>query len=134
MLMRDPSTPATPTIALLVLALAAWPSLAATPKQEAKKTKTAYGAIAWHRDSGSFGYAYDFATARAAGIEALKQCGHPRCEVTLALRNECGAIAQGTQGAKGFAARKGLTQAEAQSKALSACGANCKPVAWACTR
>ena len=132
------ATPYIPTIACLLLTLAAWPGLAASPKQEAKKTKTAYGAIAWHRDSGSYGYSYDLATARAAGIEALRQCGHPRCEVTLALRNECGAIAEGAAaskaGSKVFAARKGLTQAEAESKALSACGPNCRPVAWACTR
>lgn len=103
----------------------------AASKSAAQKKKTAYGAIAWHRDSGSLGYSYDFATARAAGVEALKHCAHPQCEVILAIRNECGAIADGKQG---YAARRGYTEAEARTRALNACGPNCRPVAWACTR
>jgi serine/threonine-protein kinase len=106
-------------------------SLAASSKAAAAKKKTAYGAIAWHRGSSSVGYSYDFPTARQAGVEALKQCGHPQCEVVLPLHNECGALASGN---KGFAARKGYTEAEAQTKAVSACGPDCRAVAWACTK
>ena len=103
---------------------------AAAPKGEAKK-KSFYGAIAWHRASGSVGYSYDFATARLAGTEALRQCGHPQCEVTLSLHNECGALSASP---KTFAARRGFTEAEARAKAASACGPDCRPVAWACTK
>ena len=113
-----------------LLAVASTANMAATPKSAAAK-KSAYGAIAWHRSSGSVGYSYDFSSARQAGVEALRQCAHPRCEVAIAIHDECAAVADGP---KGFAARKGLTETEAQTKALNACGAGCKPVAWACTR
>lgn len=127
-------SPEPPLLGLLlgVLALtAAGFAAAATSKEAASKKKNAYGAIAWHRESGSVGYSHDYATARLAGTEALRQCGHPRCEVVLALHNECGALASN---AKGFAARRGYTEAEARSKAANACGADCQPQAWACTR
>ena len=107
-------------------------ALAATPKAKpGAAKKNAYGAIAWHRASGGLGYSYDFGTARQAAVEALRQCGNDRCEVVIAIHNECGAVADGP---KSFAAKKGATQNEAQTKALNACGAACKPVAWACTR
>jgi hypothetical protein len=115
-------------VGILVL-LMATSALAASSK--ATKKKSAYGAIAWHRESGSVGYSYDYTSARLAGTEALRQCGHPKCEVVLPLHNECGALASS---AKGFAARRGHTQAEAQTKAANACGTDCRPVAWACTR
>ncbi len=99
--------------------------------ESAKKGKVTHGAIAWHRESGSYGYSHDFANARDAAITALNECANQRCEVVLTLSSECGAIADGP---KGFKAQKGYTRAEAETKALKACGAGCKPVAWACTR
>ena len=94
--------------------------------ETAKKGKTTQGAIAWHRETGSVGYSHDFAAAREAAVNALGQCAHPNCEVALALRSECGAIADGP---KGFKVQKGNTRAEAETKALKACGSGCKPVA-----
>lgn len=117
----------------LLAMLAASSAMAADSKSAASKKKSAYGAIAWHRDSNSVGYSYDYTTARLAGTEALRQCGHPKCEVVLALHNECGALVNDHRAGK-FAARRGYTEAEAQTKALSACGTGCQPVAWACTR
>lgn len=113
--------------------LAASSVVAAESKTAASKKKSAYGAIAWHRDSNSVGYSYDYATARLAGTEALRQCGHPNCEVVLALHNECGALVNDHRTRK-FAVQRGYTEAEAQTKAMNACGAGCQPVAWACTR
>ena len=107
------------------------PAEAASSKQAAAKKKGTYGAIAWHRESSSVGYSHDYGTARLAGIEALKQCGHPKCEVVLALHNECGAL---VSNARVFAARRGYTEDEARTKAVNACGGDCRPVAWACTR
>lgn len=106
-------------------------SAAAANSKEAKKKKTGHGAIAWHSGTGNVGYSHDFAEARAANVEALKQCAHDRCEVVLSLANECGAIASGP---RGHAAKKGNTKAEAETRALNACGKECRPVAWACTR
>lgn len=122
-----------PVLVGLLVMLATPPATAADSKTAASKKKSAYGAIAWHRDSNSIGYSYDHTTARLAGTEALRQCGHPKCEVVLALHNECGALVNDHRAGK-FAARRGYTEAEAQTKALSACGAGCQPVAWACTR
>ncbi len=116
--------------AALGLALGALDASAASTR-EAKKKKTAHGAIAWHSATSNLGYSHDFANARAANIEALRQCGHERCEVILSLANECGAIAKGPRGS---AAKKGNTRAEAETRALKACGKECRPVAWACTR
>lgn len=129
--MKRPHFPAFWVMTVLAWAHALPAADAASSKETAAKKKGGYGAIAWHRDSGSVGYSYDYASARLAGTEALRQCGHPRCEVVLALRNECGALASN---AKGYAARRGHTQDEAQTKAASACGSDCRPVAWACTR
>jgi len=107
--------------------------MAADSKAAASKKKSTYGAIAWHSDSSSVGYSYNHATARLAGTDALRQCGHPKCEVVLALHNECGALANDHR-AKKFTVRRGHTEAEAQTKAMNACGAGCQPVVWACTR
>jgi len=95
------------------------------------KAKPANGAIAYHRDSGSFGYAVDQPSSRAARIEALRQCGHPRCEVVLRFNGDCGAVANGP---KRHVASKGTTREEAETKALRACGQGCELVGWACTR
>ena len=121
------------SLAWLVLASpVSGPAFAAAAKGKADaKKKSFYGAIAWHRDSSSVGYSYDFATARLAGTEALRQCGHPQCEVALSLHNECGALSASP---KTFAARRGFTEAEARAKAASACGPGCHEVAWACTK
>ena len=88
------------------------------------------GAIAYHRESGGYGWSVE-GSARNTQVEALKQCGHPRCEVVAKLRNGCGAIANGP---KKFTVGKGATRQEAETKALKSCGAGCETVAWACTR
>lgn len=90
-----------------------------------------HGAIAFHRDSSSFGYAVEQRTARAAQVEALRQCRHERCEVVARLRNNCGAVANGP---KRFAVGRGAARQEAETKALKGCGAGCDIVVWACTR
>lgn len=118
--------------ALALASLLACPAASAsTPAKSAAKKKNAYGAIAWHRPTNSVGYAYDYATARLAGAEALRQCGHSECEVVLSLYNECGALAAGP---KAYAARRGFTEAEAQTRTMNACGPGCRQLAWACTR
>ena len=119
-------------LALALSACLVWAAApASTPEKKAAKKKNAYGAIAWHRPSSNVGYAYDYANARQAGAEALRQCGHPNCEVVLSLYNECGALASN---ARTYAARRGFTEAEAQTRAMNACGTDCRQVAWACTR
>jgi hypothetical protein len=98
---------------------------------EKKPLKAYNGAIAYHRDSGSYGYAINRATARDAQVEALKQCAHERCEVVARLRNNCGSVANGS---RRFTVGTGATRQESETKALRACGPGCEVVTWACTR
>lgn len=95
-----------------------------------------YGAIAYHRESQSWGLSFDKARARDASVEALKQCGKKQCEVVHKFRNGCAALADGP---KTFAALSGATRDEAETKTLRRCaekngGKACTAIAWACTR
>jgi hypothetical protein len=115
-------------VALFAALICIAPQLVAA---ERKAARVYNGAIAYHRDSSSYGYAIDRNTAREAQIEALRQCRHPECEVVVRLRNNCGAVANGPQR---FFTGTGATREEAQTKAMRACGATCELAAWACTR
>ena len=121
------STLLTRIVFLAVLACLAQPALARIVVK-----KGVYGAIALQRETGQLGYAYNAVTSRAAKIEALNQCAHPKCEVVAAFSNACGALARGR--AKFFPAT-GATRQEAETKALRQCAANdCEVAAWACTK
>ena len=98
----------------------------------APSKKQSFGAIAYEPTRRAAGYSYDIRSARDAKVEALKQCGEPDCVVLVSFRNACGAVAHGP--GKPFAAT-GATRAEAETKALRACGNQaCEVVAWACTK
>ena len=119
----------TGALATLLLCLA----LQDVSAQTRPRTQAVYGAVAYERDSGAHGYAYDFSTERAASVAALRECGRRECEVLVAFRNGCGAVADGPV-PQPIAAR-GATSDEAESKALKACGdPACRIVAWACTK
>ena len=90
-----------------------------------------YGAIAYHAASNSTGYAVDRRNSRDARIEALRQCGHPACEIVARLRNDCGAVAKG---ARKVVSERGASRQEAETKALRRCGEACEIAVWACTR
>jgi hypothetical protein len=116
------------TVLVLVL-LSAISFAVGAAKQSA--TPNRFGAIAYHRDSQSWGIAYDKLRARDASVEALRQCGEQRCEVVHHFKNGCAALVDGPKVA---IAASGATRAEAETKALKRCGPACKPIAWACTR
>jgi hypothetical protein len=95
-----------------------------------------HGAIAQHRASGAWGVSYNFARQRDAAAEALRQCGDPKCEVVHRFRNGCAALADGPVRS---VAQSGTTRAEAEARAARRCaeanrGAECRLLAWACTR
>ena len=113
--------------ALLVAASAMPPGAFAASKSAAKAT----GALAYHRDSGSFGFAVNATDSRAARVGALNQCAHPKCEVVVTLSKDCGAVANGP---KKFVASRGATRQEAETRALRLCGERCAIVGWACPR
>jgi hypothetical protein len=125
------TTQALAAILLAPLVLEPHDALAASRPAGAKTVRIYNGAIAYHRASASYGYAVNLTTARAAQVEALKQCGDASCEVVARLRNDCGAVANGP---KRFTVGKGATRQEAETKALRACGAQCDIAVWACTR
>jgi hypothetical protein len=110
------------------LTLLGWPWWAVAA---AKKVPPSTGALAYHRDSGSFGYAVNAADSRSARVAALNQCGHPKCEVVVSLSKDCGAVANGP---KRFVASRGATRQEAETRALRQCGDGCQIVGWACPR
>ncbi len=112
-----------------VLALPAWHDADA---QTQRRIRAVYGAIAYHRESESFGYAYDHPSERAAELAAVQQCGRAECEVVVAFRNACAALADAP--ARRPATARGVTAAEAERNALRECGDGCRIVAWACTR
>ena len=93
--------------------------------------KGSYGAIAYEASTRSVGYVFDYPASRAAKIEALKQCGHEKCEVVVSFRSGCGALAL-REGR--FGAAEGATRPEAEATALRKCGKDCEITAWACTR
>ena len=90
-----------------------------------------FAAIAYHPNGGESGWATDRRTSRDAGAEALRQCGHPRCQVAITVRNACAALARGP---KQWKTSKGVTRADAESKSLTRCGSGCDIVAWTCTK
>lgn len=112
------------TFALAVIAPSA--GLAAGPK---KAPLT--GALAYHRESGSFGYSVNAKDSHTAKVTALKLCGHPKCEVVASLSKDCGAVANGPVK---FVASRGATRQEAETRALRLCGERCEIVGWACPR
>ena len=108
------------------------------PVQAAKQSAVPnrFGAIAYNRTTQSWGVGFNYARARDANVEALKQCGHAKCEVVHKFKNGCAALADGP---KIHAAASGATREEAETKTLGRCGklnnaASCNLVAWACTR
>ena len=118
---------------LLIVAL-----LLAVPAEAAKQAAVPnrFGAIAYHRASQSWGVGYNHARARDANVEALKQCGHGKCEVVHKFKNGCAALADGP---KIQAAASGATRDEAETKTLRRCAevnraASCNLIAWGCTR
>ena len=116
---------------VVLLLLSAVLILPASALAKAPKEKPIHGAIAINRDSNAVGYAYDFKTALDAKREALKQCGEKKCEVVASFRNGCAAVASG---GKKLVTMTGATRDEAETKVTRKCGAECRIVAWACTK
>jgi hypothetical protein len=117
-----------------LIALLALGALCATPagaRDEPRRGASAFGAIAYHPESGSVGWATDRKTSREAKVEALRQCGHEKCEVMASVSRGCSVLARST---KKHAVQNGVTRQEAEAKALRRCGEQCEIAAWTCTR
>ena len=117
-----------------LIALLALGALCASPadaRDEPRRGSSVFAAIAYHPESGSVGWATDRKSSRDAKVEALRQCGHQKCEVMSSVSRGCAALARST---KKHAVQNGVTRQEAESKALRRCGDQCEIAAWTCTR
>ena len=103
----------------------------AVAAQSKPKLSALHGAIAFHKESGSIGWATDRRTAREAQVEALKQCGQEQCVVVANVSRGCIALAKDSGK---FVVQKGATHQEAETKAMAKCGALCQIAAWTCTK
>ena len=117
--------------AVAVLILSALSALPAEAREAKRSTTPSHAAIAYHAPSRNVGWASERRTRREAQLEALRQCGHPQCEVVTSLTDGCAALAQGE---KRHSSQRGANRAEAEAKALRRCGVRCEIVAWVCTR
>lgn len=91
-----------------------------------------WGAIAYHRPTGAFGYSFDHPGSREAGIAALDACANPECIVVARFSNGCAALVDGPAGP---AVAEGVTAQEAETKARLQCtDPQCRLVVWSCTR
>ena len=118
----------------LAAAAAALVALCAAPaaaREEPVPRNSVFGAIAYHAESGSVGWATDRKTSRDAKVEALRQCAHEKCEVVASVNRGCAALARN---GKKHSIDKGVTRQEAEAKALRRCGEKCEIAAWTCTR
>lgn len=80
-----------------------------------------FGAIAYSQSSGSYGWATDFPTRRAAENAALASCQERAndCSVAVWFSNACGALAVGGDG--GWGADWGRNLRAAENKARHVC-------------
>lgn len=101
-------------------------------KKFAKSQK--HAAIAYHEDTGGWGYSFDQLTEDLAKKKATEKC--PACTVRLTWNQGCGALAQSTTNNKLMSAATGFNRPAAESAAREDCqskgGGTCKVVVWAC--
>jgi serine/threonine protein kinase len=98
-----------------------------------------YGAIAYNRWDGSYGYSYNFSTQEEAEARAIQECERVSqekiCEVLVWFRNGCGALAR--DGRNNAGSGWGETKAVAQREAIASCrsigGSDCAVVETVCT-
>jgi hypothetical protein len=91
-----------------------------------------WGAIAYQRSTGEFGYSYDYPSEREASVAALQSCADTECLIELTFSSNCGVLLDGPTGP---VAAVGATAREAEVRARGTCrDPGCKVIAWACTR
>ena len=96
-----------------------------------------YGAIAYSRRTGHYGYATHHRSRRAAEDRALDECARRDCKIEVWFRDNCAALATGSEGqVVGWAYNRRLE--EAKENAIEQCrahdGRHCRVVVSACSR
>jgi hypothetical protein len=115
-----------------------WNCIRGTPAQSCQTVcSDQYGAIAYSRSTGAYGYAYDFDSEARARRTALNNCARRAtdCQVVMTFFDQCGALAETPK----YEVSPGLgkTRKEAEDRSLAACraagGKNCSVAAWTCS-
>lgn len=95
-----------------------------------------HGALAYSRETGAYGYAYDHDSQNRARHAALGHCRRHAsdCHIVVTFVEQCGAIAETAQRKVSYGL--GKTRKEAEERSLAACrtggGKACTVAAWAC--
>lgn len=95
---------------------------------------TQFGAIAYSKSTGRWGYSYGYRDPSSANNAAMNRCDRDDCEVKLVCWNGCGALAKGRDGGMGWGTAGPRSGAEVQ--ALQECNGvdnNCEIICWACS-
>jgi len=95
-----------------------------------------YGAIAYDKNTGRWGYAYNYSSRGEAERVAVSRCGSSGCVAYNWFRNACGALAKASDGSIGWS--WGTSRHDAEARAIAQCerssnGLSCEIVCWACT-
>jgi len=95
-----------------------------------------FGAIAYSKSTGKWGYSYDYSSREEAESAAVGNCDRNDCVVKSWFKNSCGALAKASNKALGYS--WGAPDRErAERIALSKCrerGSRCRIITWACTK
>jgi len=96
-----------------------------------------FGAIAYSKNTGSYGSSHNYSSRSGAEEEALSGCSSyaDDCRVVVYFRNACGALAVGSNRGYGYGWSAGRSQA--QDIALGNCEANdsgCHVTSWTCSK
>ncbi len=97
-------------------------------------SNTFFGAIAYSKSTGRWGYSYGYGDPSSANNAARNECGRDDCEVKVVFWNGCGALAKGRNGGMGWGTAGSRYGAE--SRALQECNSvdsDCEIICWACS-
>ena len=115
-----------------------WSCIRGTPAQSCQTVcSDQYGALAYSRSTGAYGYSYDFDSEARAKRTALNNCGRgaPDCQVVITFIDQCGALAETPR--HEVSTGLGKTRKEAEDRSLAACraagGKDCSVAAWTCS-
>ena len=100
--------------------------------------KPSYGAIAYGRTSGAYGYSYSWGSEAKAESVAMQNCAANGndCEVMVWFEKKCGAVSAGDGGTAfwGLGGTDSAASADAQQKCASGGGQNCAVQVTQCSR
>jgi len=91
-----------------------------------------YGAIAYSKSTGSYGYSYDASSKESAFESAIDYCGKSDCKAVLWVNDSCGALARKNNNISVIGTGWGSTRSAAIDSAHTTCGGGCKTVTSVC--